>query len=290
MSIAPRAYDLLPNGYNLAMDHLLAATARAEQRHFWFRGFRAFVVPLVRQALHDVAHPRILDCGCGTGANLELLSRFGDAYGFDLTARGLQYGRKAGRTRLARGSITAAPFGDASFDLVTTFDVLYALPEAAEATAVRELHRLVKPGGHVLLNVAAMEILRGDHSVLSHEQRRYSRARVEGLLTRVGLVPVRLTYTNASLFMPMLLARAFQRWRGLAAEHKATGDISVPVAPVNALLSGVLLAESLLVRRFDLPFGSSLLCLARRPPGDSDTVSSPRPPAPFNDAARHRAA
>ncbi len=247
------------------MDQLLLATARAEIDHFWFRGFRRFVTPLIRQATRGVEDARILDCGCGTGANLELLSRFGRAYGFDLTAIGLTLGRAAGRARLARASVIAVPFPRDAFDLVTSFDVLYALEEAAERTAVAEMHRVLKPGGHVIVNVAAMEILRGDHSVLGREVRRYSRARLRRVLTAAGFDVIRLTYTNAILFPPMIAVRTAQRWRGLAAEPHALHDITIPPAPLNALLSGALRMESWWLRAANSPFGSSLLCLARKP-------------------------
>ena len=105
------------------VDRLLRATARAELDHFWFRGFRWFVTPLIRRATEGVSSARILDCGCGTGANLALLGRYGVASGFDLSATGLSIGRELGRTRLARGSVAAAPFKSESFDLVTSFDV-----------------------------------------------------------------------------------------------------------------------------------------------------------------------
>src|SRR6478672_2036637 len=114
------------------MDHLLRATALAEQRHFWFRGFRFFVTPLLERAAQGRRQLRLLDCGCGTGNNLLLLERYGHAFGFDLTASGLQYGKESGRSRLARASIGAIPFGDASFDIVTSFDVLYSLPDTIE--------------------------------------------------------------------------------------------------------------------------------------------------------------
>src|SRR5436190_23890533 len=106
------------------VEHLLRATARAEARHFWFRGFRAFITPLLRDPAAGRPHARLLDCGCGTGANVALLDRFGLAYGFDLTEIGLRIGRESGRTRLARATVTAVPFPTAAFDIVTSFDVL----------------------------------------------------------------------------------------------------------------------------------------------------------------------
>src|SRR5262245_29513915 len=177
------------------MEDLLRATAVAEARHFWFRGFRAFVIPLLRQAAAGRTHTgstRLLDCGCGTGGNLTLLNQFGRAYGFDLSAVGLRIGRRSGRTLTARASVAAAPFPDASFDIVTSFDVLYSLDEATERRAIAEMFRLLKPGGCAIVNVAAMEILRGDHSVLSHEVRRYSRDELRGRLEAAGFSIVRI--------------------------------------------------------------------------------------------------
>jgi SAM-dependent methyltransferase len=247
------------------VDHLLRATSLAEAHHFWFNGFRLFVTPLLREATRGVAHPVLLDCGCGTGANLELLGRHGRAFGFDLSPTGLQIGQQLGRTRLARATVAAAPFPSNAFDVVTSFDVLYSLEDPIERAAVHEMYRLLRPGGYALVNVAAMEVLRGDHSVLSREVRRYSRATLGRLLAGAGFQVVRLTYTNASLFLPMVAVRAAQRIRGLSPEDHAKKDITLPPAPVNALLTAVLRAESWWLRAFDCPFGSSLLCLARKP-------------------------
>jgi ubiquinone/menaquinone biosynthesis C-methylase UbiE len=248
-----------------AMDHLLRATALAEQRHFWFRGFRYFVSPLLDRAARGRRGLRLLDCGCGTGNNLELLGTYGHAFGFDLTESGLAFGREAGRTRIARASIGAIPFRDSSFDIVTSFDVLYSLPEAVERAAVHEMYRVARPGGSLVINVAAMEMLRGDHSVLSHELRRYSRESLSRLLRAAGFTIDRLTYTNAILFPPMALARAVQRFRGLSGEQEGDHEIAVPAAPVNLLLTAALRAESWWLRAIDNPFGSSLLCLASKP-------------------------
>jgi SAM-dependent methyltransferase len=247
-----------------AVDHLLRATARAEARHFWFRGFRWFVEPLIRRATLGRPHARILDCGCGTGANLGLLSRYGVAYGFDRSAVGLYFGRQSGLNRLVQASVTAAPFRTGGFDLVTSFDVLYSLEEPDERAALAEMFRLTRPGGYVLINVAAMEILRGDHSVLSHEVRRYTRARLRQAVTGAGFEVVRLTHTNKALFLPMLATRVWHRWRGLKTEDAAQQEITVPPEPINALLSAALYVESVWLRAFNSPIGSSLLCLARK--------------------------
>lgn len=247
------------------MEHLLRATARAEASHFWFRGLRAFAAPLVRRALDGRATPRVLDCGCGTGANVRFLEQYGRAFGFDLSEIGLRLGREAGAARVVRASVTAAPFPSGAFDLVTSFDVLYALDADAERMAVAEMYRLIRPGGFVLVNVAAMDLLRGDHSVLSRERRRYNRDTLASVLTGAGFTIVRLTYTNAVLFPALALVRAYQRWRGLAPEGETTREITAPPAPVNALLTAALRVEAAWLTHADAPFGSSLLCLARKP-------------------------
>jgi len=246
----------------------LRATARAEERHFWFRGFRWFVQPLVRRALAGTSGAHVLDCGCGTGANLALFTRYGRAYGFDRSEFGLETARQRGRRGVVRASAEAIPFAAAVFDLVTSFDVLYALEERNERAAIAEMFRVTRPGGYALVNVAAMRVLRGDHSVLSHELRRYTRDSLTQKLTAVGFEIARMTYTNAALFLPLVAVRWFHRARGLAAESGATSEISVPAAPINAALSVLLFVESLWLNAGATnPFGSSLLCLARKPEG-----------------------
>ena len=160
--------------------------------------------------------------------------------------------------------MTAVPFPTGSFDLVSSFDVLYALDDRDEREAIAEMYRLLKPGGFALVNVAAMKQLRGDHSVLSREIRRYSRHDLRRRLEDAGFTIVRLTYTNATLYPPMAIARLIQRRRGLRNEREAQHEISVPPEPLNAMMTGALLLESVWLRWFNAPFGSSLLCLAHK--------------------------
>jgi ubiquinone/menaquinone biosynthesis C-methylase UbiE len=246
------------------VDALLEATARAEAHHFWFAGFRAFVQPLLDQAAAGQTGLRLLDCGCGTGSNLTMLGRSGLASGFDLSLRGLSLAMQAGHRRIARATVEAIPFADAAFDVVTSFDVIYALPVEVERAALMEMHRVLRPGGALLVNVAAMPILRGSHSVLSEELRRYTRKRLRLAVEGAGFEIVRLTYTNASLFPLMLAVRVAQRLAGLPAPERADAEITTPPAPINAILTGLLMLEARALRHVNMPFGSSLLCLGRK--------------------------
>jgi SAM-dependent methyltransferase len=247
------------------MDRLLEATYRVEQRHFWWAGLRSFVRPLVADALAGRSNPRILDCGCGTGANLVLLSEFGRASGFDLSWRGLEFARLYGQRRAAQASATHIPFASGTFDLVTAFDVLYSLTELDEARAVEEMYRVLKPGGSLIVNVAALSILRGNHAVFGAEVRRSTRRRLRMLLSRGGFEVTRLTYSNASLFPVILPIRAAQRLMGLASPEEAGTDVVVPIEPINALFTMMLRLEARALRIMDMPIGSSLLCVARKP-------------------------
>lgn len=247
------------------MNRLLELTHRAEQSHFWFRGFRWFVQPEVARAVAGLRAPVIVDCGCGTGANLGWLGRFGNVYGFDLTWNGLVFGRQMGRTRLARASIGAIPFRDGCADVATSFDVFQCLPDPVEHDAIREMWRILKPGGHLLLNVAALEVLRGRHSALSEEVRRYTPARLRSLVEGAGFEIERLTFVHAALFPMMLPVRVLQRWRSGGADVPAGEfEITVPPAPINAALTALVRAEAAALRVVDLPIGGSLLCRARK--------------------------
>jgi SAM-dependent methyltransferase len=243
------------------MDRLLEATARAERVHFWFRGFRRFVEPLIAGAPHG-ARPEILDCGCGTGHNLHMLRKYGRAYGIDLTWAGLQYAREQGERKVARASAGQLPFPGARFDLVTSFDVLYSLPDQVERDAIREMFRVLKPGGTLIVNVAALDALRGNHSILSGEVRRYSRPDLRRRLEAAGFRVTHSTYTNLSILPMVAAVRLKQRFSGHVESQE---EITVPPAPINALLSGLLAIEAAALRVVNMPVGSSLLAVARKP-------------------------
>ena len=243
------------------MDRLLEATARAERDHFWFRGFRRFVRPLLEQAAAGREHLLSLDCGCGTGNNLALLRAHGRAVGIDLTVSGLTYAASRGDHAVAQASAAALPFESGTFDLVASFDVIYSLPDTIERAAVAEMFRVLKPGGCLVLNVAALEILRGNHSILSGELRRYSRRTLRLTLEGAGFAIERMTFTNATLLPIVAATRGLQR---LSGHKESEEEIRIPAPPVNAVLKAMLAVEAAALRMVDMPLGTSLLCLARK--------------------------
>ena len=220
--------------------------------------------PALARAVAGVPGPRILDCGCGTGSNLEMLRAYGRAVGFDLTATGVRFARAHGQT-VARASIAAIPFRTGTLDLVTSFDVFQCLPEEIERAAIAEMARVLKPGGWVLLHVAALEILHGKHSVLSEEVRRYTPGRLRAIVERGGFQIDRLTFDHMSLLPLMLPVRMWHRATA-AGGHVEAGEaeIAVPMAPVNAALTALVSLEALALRAVNMPIGSSLMCLARK--------------------------
>ncbi len=244
------------------MDRLLDLTALAEHGHFWFHGFRRFVGPLLNQAANGRRGLRILDCGCGTGNNLRMLREYGRATGIDITFSGLAYARTHGERLVARASALSLPFSAGSFDIVTSFDVIYAFDDTMAAAALGETYRVLAPGGHLVLNVAALPALRGNHSVLGGEVQRYTRRGLRVHLERAGFLIQRLTYTNASILPIVAGVRFAQRLRG---HHESTSEMVIPPAPVNRALSGLLAVEAAALRVVDMPLGSSLLTLAEKP-------------------------
>ena len=246
------------------MNLLLEATHRAQERHFWFRGFRRFVAPLVARAASGRPGLTLLDCGCGTGVNLPLLRRHGRAFGFDLTWRGLEFARAHGAARVACADVTRIPFPDGQFDVVTSFDVLQTLTLEQARAGLAEMSRVLRPGGAMVLNVAALEVLRGNHSVLAEERHRYTKFMLRSMLEETGFVVEHLAYTNAALFPLMLAVRSGQRLVGLKPAEEAEGEITVPWAPLNATLAGLLATEAAVARVLPMPIGSSLVCLARK--------------------------
>jgi SAM-dependent methyltransferase len=244
------------------MDKMLEATARAEDSHFWFRGLRRNARLLLEEALDGRRPGRIVDCGSGTGRNLDWLSEYGDAVGVERADIGVAIARVRGR-RVVQGTVAALPFADHSAGLVTSFDVLYCLDDDVERAAAREMFRVLAPGGIALVNVAALDMLHGAHSTLTMERRRYTPARLTALLGGAGFVITRMTFTNMMTFPLTLAVRVADRITGRV-QQASDAELRVPPAPANAMLSAAVAIDGALLRWGNLPIGSSLMCVARK--------------------------
>lgn len=240
-----------------------------EEHFWWFAGMRAITGSLLDPVFPAERARLILDAGCGTGGNLAWLRRYagnGQVYGVDVSGDALRFCRASGHGRLALASVTALPFADALFDLITSFDVLVQLPGAcADERAVREMYRVLRPGGIAFVRVAAYEWLRSGHDEALGTQRRYVLGTLSSLLERVGFCVLRATYANG-LLLPLA---AFRR---LILKRVGLADSGSDVKPLalswlNATLRGALQAEArwLQAPRFDLPAGLSAICIAKKP-------------------------
>jgi len=244
------------------MDAMLRATARNEEDHFWFRGLRRQARLLLDAALEGRKIEHIVDCGAGTGRNADWLREYGHVVAVERSQTGLDAARARGRS-MVRGSVTALPLRDASMDLATSFDVLYCLDDDSEAQALREMHRVLKPGGLVIGNVAALDMLKGSHSTLTMEVRRYTRASLSEKLTRAGFRIRRVTFTNFTPFPFALGVRGLERLRGRA-DEASDADLQTPAAPVNAVFDLSLRAEAAWLKIANLPIGTSVMAVAEK--------------------------
>jgi len=241
-----------------------AIMARREERHWWYAGMRRVALAVLERTLDGRQGLRILDAGCGTGGTTVELLRFGAVVGVDLAWAALEPARGRGLRDLARGSVERLPFGPATFDVVTSFEVVYHLGVSNDAAALTEIRRVLKPGGLLLLRVPAHDWLRGEHDRLVHTRHRYSRGEVTAKLSNAGFVVEQLSWANTLLFLPAVAKRLLERTNGHGSSAAAEPDLWQPPSPINALLESTVAIEALAIPRgMPLPFGLSLMAVAR---------------------------
>jgi SAM-dependent methyltransferase len=230
---------------------------RAEESQWWYAGMRAISFSLLDSA-PGPAPGRFLDSGCGTGVNLSHLGRRGRAVGVDLSEEAIRFCRGRGVTAV-RGSVVALPFRGGAFDSATSFDVLYHRWVTDDGAALRELARVLKPGGLLLVRVPALKMLWGAHDEAVHSRHRYTRREVEDLLVQGGFEVLRATYANFLLFPLLALRRTLDRLSG-----RQGSDVEFLPRPFEWAFRTLLELEARLVRHVSLPIGGSVFALARK--------------------------
>jgi SAM-dependent methyltransferase len=234
-------------------------THRAEDRHWWYRGRRT----VLNRVVEDLGLPgsaRILDAGCGSGRNMVELSRYGAVSAVELSPPSVELARARDAGEVVEGSVLEMPFADASFDLAASLDVIEHLDD--DVGALRELRRVVAPGGALLLTVPAYQWLWSGHDEINHHHRRYTRTSLADAGERAGWHQARTTYFNSLLLPVAIVLRVLERLSSRPTESSL--DLWVPPQPINWLLERPLALEAALIgRRGRIPVGLSLLTVFR---------------------------
>jgi len=230
--------------------------AELDQRHWWYRARRRVLAELIRRMAPPPPNARLLEIGCGTGHNLEMLGQFGPVDGLELDDQA----RAIAEQRLGR-SVMSSPLPELSsvpeqhYDLVGAFDVIEHIDD--DAAALDSIAKRLKPGGKFVMTVPAHQWMWSAHDVVNHHQRRYSKARLKRLIDRSPLRLEAIGYFNSLLFPVAVAERMASKLRG-----KDDANLSLPAKPLNSAMEKTFAAERHLIGRVPLPPGLSLFAVA----------------------------
>ncbi|MBI5818652.1 MAG: class I SAM-dependent methyltransferase [Verrucomicrobia bacterium] len=233
---------------------------RLEITHWWSRARRRIFAAAIGRFAPAHRPLRVVDVGCGTGANLAEWEHFGCAIGVDASPLALDYSSSRGGRRLVGAALPALPFRDGSIDVVLALDVLEHV--ADDAGAARELWRICTPGGLLIATVPAYQWLWSKHDERNQHQRRYTRQQLEACVLGPEAERLRSSYFNTLLAPPVFAARLLGRLRPTSAAPAE--DFHDTATWLNKLLENVFASEWAWLRQFSFPYGVSVLCIARK--------------------------
>lgn len=236
-----------------------------ENRHWWFKGMYALCLDeLKRSILSKTNELIILDIGCGTGHFTQFMLNFGKVFAIDNATDALDICRKQGCKYIIQGNAEALPIIDESCDIITALGLIEHLE--SDLMFLSEIHRILKPGGYGLILTSAYKFLWGEHDVVVHHKRRYTKSSIKKLLTGTKLEHVRVSYVNTFLFLPILFTRIVIRKCSIH-HNKMGGSPDLFMVPqlINQLLYWLLRIESWLLKMINLPFGVGLLVVVHKP-------------------------
>ncbi|MBI4436815.1 MAG: methyltransferase domain-containing protein [Candidatus Omnitrophica bacterium] len=235
-----------------------------EESFWWFLGRRRALQTFLRPTVNgkeksEAKRLSILDAGCGTGGMFQLFEAFGEVWGLDLSSEALHYCQRRNLTgRLIQGSALHLPFPEKQFDIVSACDLLSHGGIKDDLEALKELHRVCKRNGHLLLTDSAFECLKSSHDRFLYGVRRYTARSLKRKIEESGFSIKRISYMNMTLF-PLIYI-----WRRL--RRNSTGSDLKPIpSPLNRCLTWLFSSEAPLLKQWNLPFGTSLICLAKKP-------------------------
>lgn len=259
-------YFLTRSFYTMLMETSQYKIMReVEDTHFWYVGMRLITTTLLNK-LNIKADVHILDAGCGCGANMLFMRRYGNVVGIDISKRAIHYSEQRGLKSVSFGSVNQIPFNDKSFELVTNFDVLGSI-EVSEEQALSEFYRVLKPGGYLFLRVSAYPSLYSKHDKVVHTARRYTKTGLIKALEEQSFRIIRCTFANTILF-PLIMIRRIWQKRFLKHKISTLRESDVTLLPnwINKLGLVPMLLESWMMHLINFPFGVSLIVIAQKPP------------------------
>src|SRR2546422_10655779 len=248
-------------------EHEYEAMYGLENFYWWYVARRKLAEELLADEIHGRKSVSILDVGCGTGANMHAFARQGATMGVDTSLDALAYCQKRGIQTIALSGVETLPFGNGTFDIVTALDVLEHTDD--DLQALREIRRVTRKDGLVLATVPAYGFLWSEHDEALKHRRRYTAYELRNKLTITGYEVVRTSYFITSLFFPILALRI---WQGLfkKSTHPKT-SLKILPAWLNESLIALLSFERKVLKWMNLPFGVSVIALAR--PGPNGRTS-----------------
>ena len=241
---------------------------QVDDKHWWFVGRRQIILKLLDQRFRRNSQDRdILDVGCGTGAMLTYLARYGKVVGIDADAAAISFCRQRGLQNVQQYDGMRFPFEDGRFDLVTMFDVLEHIED--DNLALREILRVLKPTGTLMLTVPAYPILWGAQDEISHHKRRYVAAQLRAKLKNSRFSIDKISYFNSFLFPGIaavrLLRHVLKTRRASVGDLKSDFTLTKGRGVLNSLLSSLFGLERYVVAGPGFPFGVSVIAIANRP-------------------------
>lgn len=244
------------------MDHdVYRRMAEIQDRHWWYEARRQIIAALIK-SLKLPQGAKILEAGCGPGANLKMLARFGDVWGFEPDNFAINHCRLysgISPVQLEMGFLPAPIPFDGPFDLIGAFDVIEHVQQDAES--LKALFNITKPGGYALFTVPAFQFLWSQHDVVNHHHRRYILPQFEKLLRESGYRITYISYYNTWLF-PLVAGVRFIKKSLKITDHP---DETMPGAAANKLLRFIFASERFVLGKIGLPFGVSIIAVCQRP-------------------------
>ena len=233
---------------------------RLEDSFWWYVGMRKLMWTLLSDIEWPHGMPKVLDAGCGTGANLQHFSSLGTLTGADIDFDALAFCRQRGITALVQASVTDLPFPTDSFDLILSFEVLYHAQVEDDVAALRESCRVLTPGGYCVVRLPAYQWLMSAHDAAVHTRHRYTADELQRIAEAAGFAVERITYLNAIL-LPLAIVQRLLTRQG----NEGRSDVRPFWKPLNAALQWTLSLERHILGHWNLPAGLTVFALLRKP-------------------------